>query len=197
MVVPTMTPTKDQLRRQNLAAREALDAADHATEAALLTATVCAMPLPATVCAYVPVGREPGAVSMLDALCDAGARVLLPITVTDSAGAAQPLRWAEYRPGELERARYGLLEPAGPGLPPEELARARLVLVPALAVDRHGHRLGRGAGFYDRSLPLRDPGAALMAVVRDDELLDAVPAEAHDVPMTHALTPRGGVTPLG
>ena len=69
--------------------------------------------------------------------------------------------------------------------------------VPALAVDRHGHRLGRGAGFYDRSLPLCDPGAALMAVVRDDELLDAVPSEAHDVAMTHALTPRGGVVRLG
>ncbi len=197
MVVPTMTPSKDQMRRQNLAAREALDAAGHAVEAALLTATVRAMTVPATVCAYVPVGREPGAVSMLDALRDAGARVLLPITASDSAGAALPLRWAEYRPGELVRARYGLLEPGGPALPPEEIGRAGLVLVPALAVDRHGHRLGRGAGFYDRSLPLCDPGAALMAVVRDDELLDAVPSEAHDVAMTHALTPRGGVVRLG
>ena len=71
------------------------------------------------------------------------------------------------------------------------------MLVPALAVDRHGTRVGRGAGFYDRSLPLCGPGTALMAVVRDDELLDTVPGEEHDVAMTHALTPRNGVVRLG
>ena len=192
-----MTTTKDQLRRQILAGREAQDPADHAVEAAALTAAVRAMTVPATVCAYVPVGREPGGVSMLDALRDAGARVLLPITVTDAAGAPLPLLWAEYRTGELVRARYGLLEPAGPALPAETIALAALVLVPALAVDRHGTRVGRGAGFYDRSLPLCGPGTALMAVVRDDELLDTVPGEEHDVAMTHALTPRNGVVRLG
>ena len=46
------------------------------------------------------------------------------------------------------------------------------MLVPALAVDRRGVRLGRGAGFYDRSLPLAAPAARLVAVVRDDELVD-------------------------
>jgi 5-formyltetrahydrofolate cyclo-ligase len=70
-------------------------------------------------------------------------------------------------------------------------------LVPALAVDRAGVRLGRGAGFYDRALPLADPAARLIAVVRDDELVDALPAEPHDVPMTHALTPSSGLVTLG
>ncbi|MGH3580223.1 MAG: 5-formyltetrahydrofolate cyclo-ligase, partial [Mycobacterium sp.] len=70
------------------------------------------------------------------------------------------------------------------------------VLVPALAVDRRGNRLGRGAGFYDRALPLADPDARLIAVVRDDELLDEVPAEPHDVAMTHMLTPGLGVVAL-
>jgi 5-formyltetrahydrofolate cyclo-ligase len=58
-------------------------------------------------------------------------------------------------------------------------------------------RLGRGAGFYDRSLPLAAPTALLVAVVRDDELVDRLPAEPHDVRMTHALTPHGGVVALG
>ncbi|MGH8967718.1 MAG: 5-formyltetrahydrofolate cyclo-ligase, partial [Actinomycetes bacterium] len=71
------------------------------------------------------------------------------------------------------------------------------VLVPALAVDRDGNRLGRGAGFYDRSLIYASPHARLVAVVRDDELVGALPADAHDVRMTHALTPSGGIVPLG
>src|SRR4029077_10013888 len=70
-------------------------------------------------------------------------------------------------------------------------------LWPALAVDGAGVRLGRGAGFYDRSLPLAAPTARLVAVVRDDELVDRLPAEPHEVRMTHALTPNGGLVALG
>ncbi len=84
-----------------------------------------------------------------------------------------------------------------PWLPAEAVADAITVFVPALAVDRAGVRLGRGAGFYDRSLPLADPAARLVAVVRDDELVDEVPAEPHDVRMTHALTPKRGLVELG
>ena len=96
-------------------------------------------------------------------------------------GTALPLRWGEYRPGELIRGRWGLLEPAEPWLPESALAEAALVVVPALAVDRRGVRLGRGRGFYDRSLAGRDPRARLIAMVRDDELVDELPAEPHDV----------------
>jgi len=71
-----------------------------------------------------------------------------------------------------------------------------LVLVPGLAFDPQGRRLGRGGGFYDRSLPLCAPGTRLVAVVRDDEVLDALPAEPHDVRMTHALTPGSGLIAL-
>jgi 5-formyltetrahydrofolate cyclo-ligase len=84
-----------------------------------------------------------------------------------------------------------------PWLPAEAVADATIVFVPALAVDGAGVRLGRGAGFYDRSLPLADPAARLVAVVRDDELVDRIPAERHDVRMTHALTPRQGLVALG
>ncbi len=90
----------------------------------------------------------------------------------------------------------GLREPQEPWLPAEAVADAAVVFVPALAVDRAGVRLGRGAGFYDRSLPLAE-AARLVAVIRDDELLDQVPSEPHDVRMTHALTPRRGLVELG
>jgi 5-formyltetrahydrofolate cyclo-ligase len=144
-----------------------------------------------TVCAYVPIGAEPGSPAMLDALVDLGLRVLLPVTHAD-----QPLCWGDYRPGELVDAAFGLREPAAPHLEPDAVALAQVILVPALAVDRRGVRLGRGAGFYDRSLQLAAPGVRLVAVVRDDELVDRLPAERHDVQMTHALTPRAGLVAL-
>lgn len=145
-----------------------------------------------TVCAYVPIGTEPGSPAMLDELVDLGLRVLLPVTRGD-----QPLCWGDYRPGELVDAAFGLREPAAPHRRPDTVALAQVVLIPALSVDRRGVRLGRGAGCYDRSLHLITPGTALVAVVRDEELVDRLPAERHDIPMTHALTPRAGLVELG
>lgn len=149
-----------------------------------------------TVCAYVPVGTEPGSAAMLDTLLRRTGRVLLPVARTAADNTPLPLSWGEYRPGTLSTGRWGLLEPPQPWLPPSALADAAVVLVPALAVDRRGVRLGRGRGFYDRSLGGRDPHARLIAVVRDAELLDELPADPHDVPMTHALTPRQGLIDL-
>ena len=154
------------------------------------------MPSGGTICAYVPVKTEPGSIEMLDLLLRRSVRVLLPVALTSAEDVPLPLRWGEYRPDTLTRGRWGMLEPAEPWLPPSALAEAGLVLVPALAVDRTGVRLGRGRGFYDRSLPNRDPRAWLIAMVRDEELVDELPADPHDVPMTHALTPRRGVIAL-
>ena len=150
-----------------------------------------------TVCAYVPIRFEPGSIALLDVLLRLGARVLLPVARSDGNGVPQPMRWGRYQPGRLVPARLGLREPQEPWLPAETVADAAVVLVPALAVDRTGVRLGRGAGYYDRSLPLANPTARLVAVIRDDELVDQIPAEPHDVRMTHALTPRQGLVGLG
>lgn len=191
-------PTKTQLRAELLAARRALPAHVHDAEALALCQHVAEfIGSGQTVCAYVPVGSEPGSMELIDSLLRRGARVLLPVTSTEPAGLAMPLQWGEYRPDSLVEARFGLLEPGGPALPAEVVATAAVVLVPALAVDRTGVRLGRGAGFYDRSLPLADPAARLVAVVRDDEFVERLPAEPHDVRMTHALTPNRGLVAVG
>lgn len=187
---------KEDLRKRLLAARRGTSEATRRADAEALSGHVSSLVAGmTTVCAYVPVGSEPGSLAMLDALVATGAEVLLPVaTVAD--GVPQPLSWARYRAGELASARFGLLEPTGPVLPPAALSTAALLLIPALAVDRRGARLGRGAGYYDRTLHLRDPAAMLVAVVRDGELLDELPSEPHDVPMTHALTPASGVLAL-
>jgi 5-formyltetrahydrofolate cyclo-ligase len=199
VIVDAVTsPTKAELRAEILTARRSLPPQLHDAEAHALCGHLPALIGDGeTICAYVPVGSEPGSAELIDSLQRRGVRVLLPVARHDAAGLPVPLQWGEYRPGGLVQARFGLREPAEPWLPVDAIAAAAVVLVPALAVDRAGVRLGRGAGFYDRSLPLAAPGARLVAVVRDDELVDRLPAEPHDVRMTHALTPAAGVIALG
>ena len=191
------TPSKAALREQLLAARGGVADAVRAAEARMLSEHLeLVVTSGSTVCAYVPLGTEPGSIEMVDMLLQRARRVLLPVARTTADNAPLPLRWGEYRPGALVPGPWGLLEPAEPVLPVSALGEADLVIVPALAVDHQGVRLGRGRGFYDRSLGGRDPQARLVAMVRDAEFVGELPAEAHDVPMTHVITPRGGVMAL-
>ncbi|MBF6422885.1 5-formyltetrahydrofolate cyclo-ligase [Nocardia farcinica] len=195
MVIPMEMPgerDKHAWRREILARRSALSAAEHAAEAAALARGVRALAVGEWVCAYVPVRGEPGSTALLEELRAAGARILLPVT-----GVPGALDWAEYTGvAGLRAARFGLLEPAGPVLGAEVVARAEVILVPALAVDRRGVRLGRGAGYYDRTLGSARPGARLVAVVRDEEFVDRLPEEAHDLRVGWVLTPGGGLRAL-
>jgi 5-formyltetrahydrofolate cyclo-ligase len=180
-------------RRRLEAARAALSQEERAAEAAALTRAVGELDAD-TVCGYVPFGVEPGSPEMLDVLRDRGRTVLLPVIPTERG----PLDWAEYTgPSSLAGGVFPqVLEPTGPRLGPNAIAEAEVVLVPALAVDRRGARLGKGAGYYDRSLPLASPGARFVAVVRDPEFVDRLPAEPHDVRMHAVLTPGRGVIDL-
>ena len=187
--------SKWHLRQRLAAARRAVPAAVREAEATALAEALITAPLlpglPGTVCAYWPVRGEPGSPELLDGLVRCGCRVLLPIV-------ALPLDWAEYTgPQSLRAGPLGLLEPIGPRLGCTAIACAILVLVPALAVDRNGIRLGRGGGHYDRTLPLATPGTPLVAIVRDEEVVPSLPVEPHDVPVTAALTPGRGLLPLG
>ncbi len=193
-----MSAAKAELRAAVLAARRAVPAHEHDADAHALVGHVTTLiSVEETVCAYVPVGSEPGSLELVASLHRRGVRVLLPVARHDTAGLPQPLKWGEYVPGELVEGRFGLREPKGPLLSAESVAIATTLLIPALAVDGSGVRLGRGAGFYDRSLRLVSRSARLVAVVRDDELMDRLPTEPHDVSMTHALTPHRGVVVLG
>lgn len=185
--------SKEEWRSRVLTRRRAVDAVVRAAESVKLCHAAAELARGATaVAAYVPVGSEPGTLDLLDALGSVCPTVLVPV-----AREPGPLHWAEYTGrGSLKPAPYGLSEPTGPVTGPESVTRCEVVFVPALAVDSRGIRLGRGAGFYDRTLDLVATGVPIVAVVRDEELVGFLPEEPHDRSATHALTPSRGVVRL-
>ncbi len=186
----TQPPGKVAARDQLLAGRrqrpltEVVDAA-HAIAEHLLAAPEVRRA--ATVAAYVSMSGEPGTGPLLDALEARGTRVVLPVLLPDG-----DLDWAAYRGrASLAPAARGLLEPTGPRLGVEAVATADVVLVPGLAVDPSGVRLGRGGGSYDRALGRVPLGTVTCVLLYDGEVGVRVPVEPHDRPVTHAVTPSG------
>ncbi|WP_341805277.1 5-formyltetrahydrofolate cyclo-ligase [Nocardioides ochotonae] len=140
----------------------------------------------ATIAAYVSVGTEPGTTALLEALTQAGRRVILPRLMPDG-----DLDWGTWR-GEqsLAPAKLGLLQPED-SLGVAAIATADAVLVPGLAVGEHGMRLGRGGGSYDRALGRVPAGTFTCVLLYDDEVGIDVPAEPHDRPVRAACSPAG------
>ncbi|MGY1738706.1 5-formyltetrahydrofolate cyclo-ligase [Geodermatophilus sp. SYSU D00684] len=179
---------KAALREAVVARRRARPPAERAAAAAAVAAALLQrLTGVRLLAAFVPDETEPGHGRLPAVLTQLGTRVLLPV-VPDSGA---ELRWA-VDTGRLAPGRFGLLEPVGPRLGPTALGTAEVVVVPALAVDRGGVRLGRGGGYYDRALQHVRPGAVVAALVFDDELVDRLPAFQHDRPVTAVVTPSGG-----
>ena len=182
---PEVVTAKVALRTALLARRAARSVERRAAAAdALAEALAPRLAGAGVVAGYVPTADEPGHGRLPGALPGG---VLLPVV---PAGGRE-LSWARYD-GRLAPGRFGLLEPTGPRLPAGALVTADVVVVPALAIAVDGTRLGRGGGYYDRALTHARPDAVLVAVIFDDELLDRVPAEAHDRRVTAVVTPSAG-----
>ncbi|MDZ7706422.1 MAG: 5-formyltetrahydrofolate cyclo-ligase [Trueperaceae bacterium] len=94
--------------------------------------------------------------------------------------------------GALRQHAMGMMEPAADA-PRVDPTAIDLVLVPGLAFDRTGVRLGHGAGYYDAWLPLLRPGTPRVGVAHPALVAHELPCERHDVRMTHLLLPGGVV----
>ena len=184
---------KAELRSRLLAARAGLTADERAAAGRLIRDALLSLPevqMAGTVAAYYSVGAEPGTRGLVYALWKRGTYVLLPLLRPDG-----DLDWASYEgPDSLVPGPRGLREPAEPPRGADAVARADVVLAPALAVDRDGRRLGRGGGSFDRALARVGPLIPVIALLYDDELVGRLPAEPHDVPVRSAVRPGHGVT---
>jgi len=152
---------------------------------------ICQVQQAQTVAAYASRPGEPPTNEVLTTLCDAGVRVILPVL-----GERLSRQWAVYQPDHelMVRAPGRPPEPPGPPLPAETITEADMVLVPALAIDTMGRRIGQGAGWYDRMLLLVRPDAMSVGIVFEPELYDAgvrpLPQEPHDRRVKAVATPQ-------
>ena len=88
---------------------------------------------------------------------------------------------------DLVPGRYGILEPRGTTRPGED-CDGLIVFVPAVLVDKQGNRIGRGGGWYDRTLAMLDGRAIRMALVYEFQLIEEVPVENWDLPVDLIIT---------
>lgn len=191
-------PRKATLRAALLNRRRALPAPsleDASARVVAELATLVRREGPQCVAGYVPVGAEPGGPGLPDALAgmlSPEGRVLLPVVLRDL-----DLDWAVYHgPYSLTPGPHGLREPSGRRLGPDSIATAEMVVVPAVAVDARGARLGRGGGSYDRALARVPPETLVVALLHDGEVVEEVPDEPHDRRVGAVITPGHGLVML-
>ncbi|VTR78698.1 5-formyltetrahydrofolate cyclo-ligase [Cellulomonas hominis] len=196
----TVTEVKDEFRALLRAARQARSPRRRAEAAQALMAVVETIPVledARCVAVYAARPTEPDTGPLLDALDARGVEVLLPVL-----GAGLQREWARYAGREdlLQRAPGRPPEPSTPSLGADALAKADVIVAPALAVDTSGTRLGQGGGWYDRALAHARPGTPVIAVVFAEELYDAtvrpLPRQPHDRTVDMVATPERWL-PLG
>jgi 5-formyltetrahydrofolate cyclo-ligase len=184
---------KGTLRRRQVAARTAMPDSIRNESGRLIRDHVLEMPQvtsAGTIAAYYSVGTEPDTRGLIFALWKRGSYVVLPVLLPDG-----DLDWASYEgPESLAPGPRGVLQPVEPVRGIGTVARADVVLVPALAVDVSGRRLGRGGGSYDRALARVGPQVPTIALLYDSELLPSVPAEEHDQSVRAVARPEQGIT---
>ncbi len=184
---------KGTLRRRQVAARTAMPDSIRNESARLIRDHVLEMPQvtsAGTIAAYYSVGTEPDTHGLIFALWKRGSYVVLPVLLPDG-----DLDWASYEgPESLAPGPRGVPQPVEPVRGTGTVARADVVLVPALAVDVRGRRLGRGGGSYDRALARVGPQVPTIALLYDSELLPSVPAEEHDQVVRAVARPEQGIT---
>ncbi len=183
----THTQTKKMSRQRALETRSKIAALrDGAAAAARLKDNFLAafeVQSDQSVAAYWPFRDEIDVRPLLAALEAMGCNCLLPVMI----GRKEPLQFHQWKPGDvLESSRFGVLEPSKfhPSTTPD------VVILPLLAFDRHGMRLGYGGGYYDRTLnALRRKGEVLaIGVAYHDQEMDDIPHDAYDQKMDALVT---------
>ncbi|HET9597876.1 MAG TPA: 5-formyltetrahydrofolate cyclo-ligase [Anaeromyxobacteraceae bacterium] len=186
--------TKDALRARLIAARRALSEADRARASDAIAARLVALEAfrsARAVGLYAPLGAEVDTAAIARAAEAAGKRVAWPrLAPSDRA-----MAFALCPPDALRPGPARALEPpaAAPACP---IAEVDLVVVPGVAFDAEGRRLGRGRGHYDATLRSLRPGAACVGLAFEAQLVPALPEEPHDARVDAVVTEARIVFPL-
>lgn len=183
---------KTTLRQSILQRRRSRSGAQRSDAASAIRDHALGVPVIARarrVAVYLSMADEPGTAPLIEALLSRGKEVLVP-----RVGPEHSLQWIlldDEAWASLTTSALGVMEPTTESIGSLADAAARVVLTPALAVDHHGRRLGRGAGYYDRAFD--GVNVPRYAIVYEDEVLPEVPHEAHDVAVHGVITPVSAV----
>ena len=144
----------------------------------------------ASVSCFLSTTTEPDTRDFVEAAVARGIRVLLPISRDDGL-----LDWAvATADGDIAEGLFGLPEPVGEVLGPIAVNDVDLLIIPAAAVDHTGMRLGWGRGYFDKTIGSMERCPPVYAVIYDSELVDEVPRDVHDQPVTGIVTPTQTLT---
>jgi 5-formyltetrahydrofolate cyclo-ligase len=180
---------KNRLRLRMAAQRRAVEPVAAQQAARRVASHLAARPElrgAARVVLYAALPDELPTLPLFAAALEAGKPVLLPRVPRAGVLEFAPCaRWEELRPG-----RYGVLEPPARS-PAQPLERRDLIVVPGVAFDRAGNRLGRGQGYYDRWLPPPQDGPLLVGAGFAFQLVASVPNGPGDRRMDAILTEQG------
>ena len=195
---------KDELRRTVIARRNALDLNVRAAKSAAICARLVELmdrlgaAAPHTVAIYAAMGSEVDPAAFAAAAAARGWRVAYPcmLTASDAAACGQRMCMRAVAAGDVSTAPF-IAHPTRafaatdidsnrcPIVPAAELD---IVVVPLVAFDRAGARLGYGGGCYDRYLPTVAPECLIVGIAFDEQRVDHVPTDAHDLPLPNIVS---------
>ncbi len=195
---------KAGLRQAVIARRDAIDLDVRTAKSAVICAQLVELldrldaAAPHTVAAYAAMGSEVDPAAFAAAAAARGWRVAYPcmLSAIDAAACDQRMCMRAVAGGDASAAPF-IAHPTRafaamdidssrfPIVPAEALD---MIIVPLVAFDRAGARLGYGGGCYDRYLPVLSPACQIIGIAFDEQRVDGVPADAHDLPLPHIIS---------
>lgn len=195
---------KAGLRQAMIARRDAIDLDVRAAKSAVICARLVELlgrsdpAAPHTVAVYAAMGSEVDPAAFAAAAAKRSWRVAYPcmLSVIDAAACGQRMCMRAVAAGDASAAPF-IAHPTRafaatdidssrfPIVPAEALG---MIVVPLVAFDRAGARLGYGGGCYDRYLPMLSPACQIIGIAFDEQRVDGVPTDAHDLPLPHIIS---------
>lgn len=195
---------KAELRRTVIARRDAIDLDVRAAKSAVVCARLVELMESSgtagqrAVAVYAAMGSEVDPAAFAAAAAKRGWRVAYPcmLSVAEAAACGQRMCMRAVSAGDASAAPF-IAHPTRafaatdvdssrfPIVPAEALD---MIIVPLVAFDRAGARLGYGGGCYDRYLPMLSPACQIIGIAFDEQRVDGVPTDAHDLPLPHIIS---------
>jgi len=186
-----MSTSKNSLRQEVLAKRDAISQAARQAFTVDLLVNISSLPewkKANTVLLYLGIKTEFDPTPLVEAALSMEKTVVLPRIL--KAENRLEIRQIQSLDQDLVSGVWGLREPDPSSCPEIEPAKLDFVLVPGVAFDLQGNRMGYGAGFYDRLLSDQRLVAPRISAFFSEQLVDQVPHEAHDLPVDIMVMPR-------